>query len=73
LPDAIRAKADIYLSADFKYHEFFDADEQLIIADIGHYESEQYTSELLAEQLTENFPNFAVRLTKLNTNPVNYL
>jgi len=73
LPDAIRSKADVYVSADFKYHEFFDAEEHLIIADIGHYESEQYTSELLAEQLTENFPNFAVRLTKLNTNPVNYL
>lgn len=73
VPDAIAAKADLYLSADFKYHEFFDADKHLIIADIGHYESEQFTSELLAEQLTENFPNFAVRLTKLNTNPVNYL
>jgi dinuclear metal center YbgI/SA1388 family protein len=73
LHDAIRAKADIYISSDFKYHEFFDADGHLVIADIGHYESEQFTSELLAEQLTENFPNFAVRLTKLNTNPVNYL
>ncbi|MDP4596264.1 MAG: Nif3-like dinuclear metal center hexameric protein [Crocinitomicaceae bacterium] len=73
LPDAIKAKADIYITADFKYHEFFDAEEQLVIADIGHYESEQFTSELLAEQLTEKFPNFAVRLTKLNTNPVNYL
>lgn len=73
LPDAIGAKADIYISADFKYHEFFDAEKHLIIADIGHYESEQFTSELLAEQLTEKFPNFAIRLTKLNTNPVNYL
>jgi dinuclear metal center YbgI/SA1388 family protein len=73
LPDAIRAKADIYITSDFKYHEFFDAEERLVIADIGHYESEQFTSELLAEQLTEKFPNFAVRLTKLNTNPVNYL
>lgn len=73
LPDAISAKADLYISSDFKYHEFFDADQRIVIADIGHYESEQFTSELLAEQLTENFPNFAVRLTKLNTNPVNYL
>jgi len=73
LPDAIRAKADIYITADFKYHEFFDAEDQIVIADIGHYESEQFTSELLAEQLTEKFPNFAVRLTQLNTNPVNYL
>lgn len=73
IQDAINAKADIYISSDFKYHEFFDADAQIVIADIGHYESEQFTSELLAEQLTENFPNFAVRLTQLNTNPVNYL
>jgi len=73
VPDAIAARADLYLSSDFKYHEFFDADNHLVIADIGHYESEQFTSELLAEQLTENFPNFAVRLTKLNTNPVNYI
>jgi hypothetical protein len=73
LPDAIRAKADLYISADFKYHEFFDAESKLIIADIGHFESEQYTSELLTEIIKENFPNFAIRLTKLNTNPVNYL
>jgi dinuclear metal center YbgI/SA1388 family protein len=73
LADAITAKADVYISSDFKYHEYFDADQRIVIADIGHYESEQFTSELLAEQLTENFPNFAVRLTKLNTNPVNYL
>jgi putative NIF3 family GTP cyclohydrolase 1 type 2 len=73
LPDAIRAKADLYLSADFKYHEFFDAESKLIIADMGHFESEQFTSELLTEIIKENFPNFAIRLTKLNTNPVNYL
>jgi dinuclear metal center YbgI/SA1388 family protein len=73
LPDAIGAKADIFITGDFKYHEFFDAEDRIVIADIGHYESEQFTSELLAEQLTEKFPNFAVRLTKLNTNPVNYL
>jgi len=73
LSDAKGAKADIYITSDCKYHEFFDAENKIVIADIGHYESEQYTSELLAEQLMENFPNFAVRLTKLNTNPVNYL
>jgi len=73
VPDAIRAQADLYLSSDFKYHEFFDAESKIIIADIGHFESEQYTSELLTERIKENFPNFAIRLTKLNTNPVNYL
>ena len=60
------------MTGDFKYHEFFDADNQLIIADIGHYESEQYTSEFLIEKLTKKFRNFAFLLTEKNTNPVNY-
>lgn len=73
LNKAIAAKADIYITADFKYHEFFDADRQLIIADIGHYESEQFTSNLLVDILTKKFTTFAVRLSELNTNPINYL
>lgn len=73
LGDAIRAKADIFITADYKYHEFFDADGRIVIADIGHYESEQFTSELLVEQLNKNFSTFAVRLTSINTNPVKYL
>jgi dinuclear metal center YbgI/SA1388 family protein len=64
--------ADLFITADVKYHEFFDADNQLVIADIGHYESEQFTIELLAEILTRNFPNFAVLKTEVNTNPVQY-
>ncbi|MEM7162262.1 MAG: Nif3-like dinuclear metal center hexameric protein [Bacteroidota bacterium] len=64
--------ADVYLSADFKYHEFFDADNQIVIADIGHYESEAFTIELLSDRLKEKFPNFVVLLTEINTNPVNY-
>lgn len=64
--------ADAYVSADFKYHEFFDAEGRLLIADIGHYESEQFTMHLLYDFLTENFPTFAVRLTEVNTNPLNY-
>lgn len=72
LPAAIRQSCDVYVSADFKYHEFFDADQQILIADIGHYESEQYTIELLYEIITKNFSNFAVRKTNLNTNPVKY-
>lgn len=66
-------KADIFVTADYKYHEFFDADNQLVIADIGHYESEQYTIELFAEIISKKFANFAVYLTGINTNPVNYL
>lgn len=73
LSDAIRAKADIFITGDFKYHEFFDAEKQLIIADIGHFESEQFTPQLIAEKLKEKFTKFAVHLTDLNTNPINYL
>lgn len=72
LKDAIAQKADIYVSADFKYHEFFDAEDAIIIADIGHYESEQYTKELLLEIISNKFPNIAVLLSKVNTNPVFY-
>ncbi len=73
LNDAIAAEADVFITGDFKYHQFFDADNKIIIADVGHYESEQYTSELIYEILNEKIPNFAVRLTENNTNPVNYL
>lgn len=73
LNNAIAAGADVFVTADFKYHEFFDADGQIIIADIGHYESEQFTSNLLVDILTKKFSTFAVRLTELNTNPINYL
>lgn len=67
---AIAAGADMYISADFKYHEFFDANGRLVIADIGHYESEQFTIALLSEFLQEKFPTFAVLKTEVQTNPV---
>jgi dinuclear metal center YbgI/SA1388 family protein len=73
LPDAKRAQADIFITADFKYHEFFDAEHQIIIADIGHFESEQYTSEWIVSILMKKFTTFAVRLTNVSTNPINYL
>lgn len=73
LPDAIRAGADIFVTADFKYHQFFDADNQIVIADIGHYESEQFTTELFYEILRKKFSTFALHLSKINTNPINYL
>jgi len=72
LPDALAANADVFITGDFKYHEFFDADKKLMIADIGHFESEQFTSNLLVEIIQEKFPNFAIRLTEHNTNPINY-
>lgn len=73
LPHAKAAGADVFLTSDFKYHQFFDAENQLIIADIGHFENEQFTIELIAERLTEKFTNFAVLLTETITNPINYL
>ena len=73
LPDAIRAGADIFLTADFKYHQFFDAEEKIIIADIGHFESEQFTMDLILRYLNDFFPNFAGRLTEIHTNPIHYL
>ncbi len=72
LSKALQQKADIFITGDFKYHEFFDAENKIIIADIGHYESEQFTSNLLAEKIKENFTNFAIHLTEHNTNPINY-
>ncbi|MBK7128955.1 MAG: Nif3-like dinuclear metal center hexameric protein [Crocinitomicaceae bacterium] len=65
-------KADIFITGDYKYHDFFDAENQIVIADIGHFESEQFTIELLAEIIQKKFPTFAPCLTEHNTNPVNY-
>jgi dinuclear metal center YbgI/SA1388 family protein len=73
LQNAISQKADIFISGDFKYHQFFDADNQIVIADIGHYESEQFTSQLFNEIISEKFPTFAVQISTVNTNPVNYI
>jgi dinuclear metal center YbgI/SA1388 family protein len=73
LRKAMASKADIYISGDFKYHEFFDAEGKIIIADIGHYESEQFTREIFYEIVTKKFPNFAVRISEINSNPINYL
>lgn len=72
LKEAIAAGADAFVTADFKYHEFFDAEDCIMICDIGHYESEQFTSNLLIDNIQEKFPNFAIRLTEHNTNPINY-
>ncbi len=69
---AIAAGADAFITGDVKYHEFFDADGRLLLADIGHYESEQFTIDLLFDVLQEKFPTFAVLKTGVNTNPVLY-
>ena len=69
---AIAAGADVYITGDIKYHEFFDAEDKLLLADIGHWESEQFTIDLLVDFLVANFPTFAVQKSKVITNPVNY-
>jgi len=72
LKNAISQGADAFISSDFKYHEFFDAEKSLMIADIGHYESEKFTKELMFDLIMKKNPTFAVLLSKTNTNPVNY-
>lgn len=72
LPYAIQQKADIFITGDYKYHDFFDADGQVVIADIGHFESEQFTTNLIVSVLTEKFTKFAVHNTRVITNPINY-
>ncbi|PSL04943.1 Nif3-like dinuclear metal center hexameric protein [Cecembia rubra] len=73
LKESKKSGADIFITADVKYHEFFDAENQIVVCDIGHYESEIYTKELLGELLSQNFTNIALYLTKVVTNPITYL
>jgi dinuclear metal center YbgI/SA1388 family protein len=73
LGHAIRSGADVFISSDFKYHEFFDADKHIIIADIGHYESEVYTKDLIFDLLNKNFLNIAIYSSQEVTNPISYL
>jgi len=72
LNTATAAGADFFVSGDFKYHQFFDAENKIVIADIGHFESEQFTKELFYELLTKKFPTFAIHLSEVGTNPVFY-
>ena len=69
---AISVNADAYVTADLKYHDFFKAKNSILLIDVGHYESEQFTKNLLYDILTKKFPNFAIALTEKNTNPVKY-
>ncbi|MBP6978600.1 MAG: Nif3-like dinuclear metal center hexameric protein [Bacteroidales bacterium] len=70
--EAIARKADVFLTADLKYHDFFEADKRILLVDIGHYESEQFVKELIASILVKKMPTFAVLITENNTNPVHY-
>lgn len=69
---ALAANADVFVSSDIKYHEFFEGNGRMLICDIGHYESEQFTIDLLAQLLQQKFPNFAVLKTGVITNPLHY-
>jgi dinuclear metal center YbgI/SA1388 family protein len=70
--DALSAGADLFLTADLKYHQFFEGEGRMVIADAGHYETEQFAKEILVDFLNENFPTFAFLISKVKTNPVNY-
>jgi len=65
--------ADVFITADVKYHQFYEAEDKMLIADIGHYETEQFTKNLLVDYLTKKIPNFALRLSESKTNPIKYL
>lgn len=70
---ALRAKADVYITGDIKYHDFFNHNDSILLADAGHYESEQYTIELICEIIQKKFATFAVHFTKCKTNQINYI
>jgi putative NIF3 family GTP cyclohydrolase 1 type 2 len=73
IPKAMAEGADLFVTADIKYHDFFDTGNKIVLADIGHYESEQFTKEVLKEIVSKKFPTFALRLSDVKTNPVSYL
>ena len=73
IKEAINSQSDCFLTADLKYHDFYSAENKILLADIGHYESERYTKNYIVDYLTEKLPNFAIILSEINTNPVKYL
>jgi len=70
---AINSGADVFITSDIKYHQFYEAEGKLVLADIGHYESEQFTKNLIVDYLKKKIPNFAIRLSESKTNPIKYL
>ena len=73
MPLAIRQRADVFITGEIKYHDYFGHDYEILLAEIGHYESEQYTKELLYNIIHEAFPKLELQISKLNTNPIKYL
>jgi putative NIF3 family GTP cyclohydrolase 1 type 2 len=72
IPNALQEGADWFISSDIRYHSFFNGEGKMVVADIGHFESEQFTMDLLHDVILEKFPNFAVLKSGIVTNPVNY-
>ena len=70
---AISSGADAYITSDVKYHNFFDAEDKILLIDTGHFESEKFSTEILYDLIIKKFPKFAVRFSETNTNPINYL
>ena len=73
IPQALRQGADLFLTGEIKYHDYFGLENRMILAAIGHYESEQYTSNLLFDYLDEHFPEINKKISTINTNPIKYL
>ncbi len=73
LNDAIAANADAFVTGDIKYHTYFEAEDRILLVDCGHYETEKFSTEILYDLIIKKFPKFAVRFSKTNTNPINYL
>lgn len=73
IPQAIRNQADIFITGEIKYHDYFGRDTEILLAEIGHYESEQYTKEIFYTIIRDLFPNFVIQFSKVNTNPIKYL
>jgi dinuclear metal center YbgI/SA1388 family protein len=73
LRDAVSSGADAFITADVKYHSFFEPDGKLLLVDAGHYETEKYAIEILKELIFKKFPKFALRISETNSNPINYL
>ncbi|MBQ8224760.1 MAG: Nif3-like dinuclear metal center hexameric protein [Bacteroides sp.] len=73
IPEAIKQHADIFLTGEIKYHDYFGRESDILLAEIGHYESEQYTKEIFYTIIREMFPNLEVQTTKVNTNPIKYM
>ena len=70
---AVIAGADMFVTGEIRYHDYFEFESRILLAEIGHYESEQYTKEIFYSIIRDLFPNFTLQLSKINTNPIKYL